>query len=108
MPLLFQIIWIAACALALCIYVGWGAARLALPTALRPLGALLVPLVGYAITIWLGYLGVSSVLNLRWSLALLLALATALNGLAWRRGARPHPLAGLREHAAVLALFALT
>jgi hypothetical protein len=108
MPLLLQIGWIAGCALALCIYVGWGATRLALPAALRPYSAIFMPLVGYAITIWLGYLGVSSVLNLRWSLALLLALATALNLLAWRRGTRPRPLVALREHAAVLALFALT
>jgi hypothetical protein len=108
MPLLLQIIWIAACALALCIYVGWGACHLALPKALRSQVALFIPLIGYAITIWLGYLGVSSVLNLRWSVALLLALATALNLLAWQRGARPHPLAALREHAAPLALFALT
>jgi hypothetical protein len=88
MPLLLQIIWITACALALCIYVGWGATQLALPASLRPQAALFVPLVGYAITIWLGYLGVSSMLNLRWSLALLLVLATALNLLAWRRGMR--------------------
>lgn len=108
MPVLFQIIWIAACALALCVYAGWGAARLALPAALRPQAALFVPLVGYALTIWLGYLGVSSVLNLRWSLALVLLLATALNLLAWRRGERPRPLAAAREHAAPLALFALT
>src|SRR5213083_1939040 len=72
MPLWLQIIWITACALALCIYAGWGATQLALPASLRPQAALFVPLVGYAITIWLGYLGVSSVLNLRWSLALLL------------------------------------
>jgi len=108
MPLLLQIIWITACALVLCIYVGWGACQLALPEALRPQAALFIPLVGYAITIWLGYLGVSSVLNLRWSLALLLVLATALNLLAWRRGARLHALAALREHAAPLVLFALT
>jgi len=106
--LIAQILLIAACSLALCIYVGWGAIQLALPESLRPQAALFVPLVGYAITIWLGYLGVSSVLNLRWSLALLLALATALNLLAWRRGARLHPMTALREHAAPLALFALT
>jgi hypothetical protein len=108
MLLLLQIIWICACALALCIYVGWGACHLALPQSLLPQIALFVPLVGYAITIWQGYLGVSSVLNLRWSLALLVALATMLNLLAWRGGARPHLLAALREHAAPLALFALT
>ena len=107
-PLTLQILWIIVCALALCSYVGWGASHLALPVSLRPQLALFVPLVGYAITIWLAYLGVSSVLNLRWSLALLLALATGLNLLAWWRGARPRPLAALREHAGVLALFALT
>src|SRR4029453_9687825 len=104
MLILFQLIWIATCAMVLCVYVGWGAARLALPESLRPHMGLFVPLVGYAITIWLGYLGVSSELNLRWSLALLLALATALNMLAWRRGERPRPLAAAREHAAPLAL----
>jgi hypothetical protein len=108
MPLLQQIIWIAACAMALCMYVGWGAVQLALPASLRPQSALFVPLVGYALTIWLGYLGVSSILNLRWSLVLLLALATLLNLLAWRRGARLRPLVALREHLAALALFALT
>ena len=108
MPLLLQIIWIAACALALCIYVGWGATQLALPAPLRPQAELFVPLVGYAITIWLGYLGVSSALNLRWSLALLLVLATALNLLAWRCGAHLNPLPALREHAAALTLVALT
>jgi hypothetical protein len=106
--LIAQMLLIIACALALCIYVGWGAAQLALPAALHPQMALFVPLVGYAITIWIGYLGVSSVLNLRWSLALLLLLATVLNLLAWQRGARPHPLVALREHAAALALFGLT
>jgi hypothetical protein len=103
-----QLVLISICALSLCIYTGWGAARLALPDALRPHGALFAPLIGYAITIWLGYLGVSSVLNLRWSLALLLAIATALNLLAWRHSGPPRPLAAAREQAAPLALFAVT
>ena len=42
----------------------------------------------------------------RWSLALLLILATALNLLAWRRTGQPRPLAALREHAAPLGLAA--
>jgi hypothetical protein len=103
-----QIMLITACALALCVYVGWGAAALGLPAALRPFAAPLTPLVGYAIAIWAGYMGVSTALNLRWSLALLLALATALNLIAWRRGARPYRGAAWREHLPLLALFCLT
>ena len=103
-----QLALITSCALALCVYVGWGAARLALPAALRPSGALFVPLVGYAMTIWAGYIGVSTVLNLRWSLALLLGLATVFNGLAWRRGARPQPGVALRADPAVWVLLVVT
>lgn len=103
-----QIALITSCALALCVYVGWGAARLALPAALRPSGALFVPLVGYAMTIWVGYIGVSTVLNLRWSLALLIGLATLLNGLAWRSGARPQPGGALRADPAVWVLLVVT
>ena len=102
--MLAQLTLILLSATALCLYTGWGAARLALPASLRPQAALFVPLIGYAITIYLGYLGVSSVLNLRWSLALLLVLATALNLLAWRRTGRPRPLAALREQAAPIGL----
>ncbi|HET9222050.1 MAG TPA: hypothetical protein VFO07_06080 [Roseiflexaceae bacterium] len=84
-----QITLIVVCALALCVYAGWGACALFLPRSLRPFGGLLVPLVGYALVIWLGYLGVSTILDLRWSLALVLIVATALDVIAWRRGARP-------------------
>jgi hypothetical protein len=96
-----QITLIVACALALCIYAGWGACALGLPPALRRFGGLLVPLVGYALAIWLGYMGVSTILNLRWSLALLLAVATLLNALAWRKGARPW-LAGVNSQFSIL------
>jgi hypothetical protein len=106
--LLAQLALIVACATGLCLYVGWGPARLALPESLRSQAALLAPLVGYAIVIYLGYLAVSSRLNLRGALALLLLLASALNWLAWRRAGRPRPLAALREHAAPLALAAAT
>ena len=102
--MLTQLTLILLSATALCLYTGWGAARLALPASLQPQAALFVPLIGYAITIYLGYLGVSSVLNLRWSLALLLLIATALNLLAWRRTGRPRPIAALREQAAPIAL----
>jgi hypothetical protein len=84
-----QISLIVACALGLCIYTGWGAAALGLPRQLQPFAAPLAPLVGYAIAIWLGYMGVSTAFDLRWSLALLLVAATGLNLAAWRRGARP-------------------
>ncbi|HEU4325897.1 MAG TPA: hypothetical protein VFS21_22345 [Roseiflexaceae bacterium] len=89
MTALLPVLWICGCALALCWYAGWGAARLALPVLLRPFAAPLAPLVGYALAMWVGYTGVSTALNLRWSLALLLALATALNLLAWRRTGPP-------------------
>jgi hypothetical protein len=102
--MLAQLTLIVLSATALCLYAGWGAARLALPPLLRPQAALFVPLIGYAITIYFGYLGVSSVLNLRWSLILLLVLATALNLLAWHLTGRPRPLAALRDHAAPIAL----
>ncbi len=87
--LIMSILIIVGAALLLCCYVGWGATMLALPQALRSYATLCVPLIGYALTIWVGYLGVSSILNLRWSLALLLLLASILNVLALRHGARP-------------------
>ncbi|GAB4216411.1 MAG: hypothetical protein OHK0022_57510 [Roseiflexaceae bacterium] len=89
MAVLLPVLWICACALALCCYVGWGATRLALPQPLRPFAAPLVPLVGYALVLWVGFTGVSTALDLRWSLGLLLALATALNLLALRRDGPP-------------------
>lgn len=103
-----QILWICACALVLCVYTGWGLTALALPRSLRPYTALLTPLIGYALTILVGYLAVSTVLNLRWALALLLVLTTALNVWAWHRGTRPNPLSWLRDEAALLALLLLT
>jgi len=102
--MLAQLTLIVVSATALCLYAGWGATRLALPTSLRPQAALFAPLIGYAITIYLGYFGASSVLNLRWSLIVLLALATVLNLLAWRLTGRARPLTALREHAAPIAL----
>jgi hypothetical protein len=48
------------------------------------------------------------VLDLRWSLALLLVVATALNILAWRRGARPSPRVVLRAEWPLLALLLIT
>src|SRR5262249_19839084 len=58
--------------------------------------------------VWVGYLGVRRVVCVGWVLGLLLALSTALNLLAWRRGGRPHPFTAAREHAAPLALFVVT
>src|SRR5690606_29385394 len=91
------------CALAFCIYVGWGASGIALPRMLRPHAALLTPIVGYAIACWIGFMGVSTVLNLKWSLIITLLLATILNIWAWKKGLRPRPKIWLREW----ALFAL-
>jgi hypothetical protein len=105
---LAQITLIVACALALCAYAGWGACALGLPPSLRPFGGLLAPLVGYALVIWLGYIGVSTVLDLRWSLALALALATLLNLLAWRRGARPWFTASISSFSILRSPFLLS
>jgi hypothetical protein len=98
-----QISLITFCALAFCIYVGWGASGIALPRMLRPHAALLTPIVGYAIACWIGFMGVSTVLNLKWSLIITLLLATILNIWAWKQGLRPRPKIWLREW----ALFAL-
>ncbi|HEX9370953.1 MAG TPA: hypothetical protein VF897_08100, partial [Roseiflexaceae bacterium] len=103
-----QITLIVICALALCFYVGWGATALGLPAPLRPFATPLTPLIGYALAIWLGYMGVSTALDLRWSLATLLALATALNLAAWWRGARPRLAVLRRENLPIVALFLVT
>jgi hypothetical protein len=92
-----QITLIVVCALVLCVYAGWGVCALGLPRSLRSFGGLLTPLVGYALVIWLGYMGVSTILDLRWSLTLLLIVATALNFIAWRRGARPQVARSLSQ-----------
>ncbi len=101
-----QILFSTICTLALCMFVGWGPARLGLPATLRPYAPLLAPLLGYAIAMWAGYIGVSTILNLRWSLGVLLLAATALNTLAWRRTGPPH-ITALREHSGIVVVFAL-
>jgi hypothetical protein len=96
MPLLIELTIIVAAAALLCIYVGWGVARLALPPSLMPFRAPLTPLVGYATVLWTGFMLASLALNLRWTLVVLLAGATMLNVLAWRAEGRPRPLTWLR------------
>ena len=96
MPLLIELTIIVAAAALLCIYVGWGVTRLALPPSLMPFRAPLTPLVGYATVLWVGFILASLALNLRWTLVVLLAGATVLNILAWRAEGRPRPLTWLR------------
>lgn len=103
MPLLIELTIIVAAAALLCIYVGWGVARLALPRALAPFRAPLTPLIGYATVLWIGFMLVSLALNLRWTLVVILAGATAFNVLAWRAEGRPRPLAWLRAQPEALA-----
>ncbi|OAN44928.1 hypothetical protein A6A03_15785 [Chloroflexus islandicus] len=86
----------------LALWNGWGLARLLLPAALQPWRALLAPLLGYALTILVGYWVVRFAGGLGLALGLLLPLGGLLNGLAWRRTGPPHLAAALRQHWPVL------
>jgi hypothetical protein len=96
MPLVAELSLILFAAAAVCCYVGWGVARLALPPSLAPFRAPLTPLAGYAILLWSGFMLASLALNLRWTLAVILISATVLNVLAWRAEGPPRPLEWLR------------
>lgn len=96
--MIVSLLQISLATLLLWALVGWGLVRLALPAALAYYRALLVLPVGYVVCGYIGYLGVSSVLNLRQSLVLVVLLGIALGVLAWRRGGRPRPLAALAAH----------
>ncbi|MDW8215253.1 MAG: hypothetical protein RMJ55_16995 [Roseiflexaceae bacterium] len=65
MPLVAELSLTLIAAAALCCYVGWGAARLALPSSLAPFRAPLTPLIGYVILLWSGFMLASLALNLR-------------------------------------------
>lgn len=90
-----------------CWYAGWGLSRLCLPAPLASYQHLLALPIGFAYATWLGYIGVSTVLNARWSLLIVGATATALNLVAWRRTGPPH-LRWQRSDAALLAVLVLT
>ena len=47
--LLFELAAVIIAATVLCLYTGWGVARLALPASLAPFRAPLVPLISYAV-----------------------------------------------------------
>lgn len=96
MPLVVELSLILIVAAALCCYVEWGVARLALPPLLAPFRAPLTPLIGYVVLLWSGFMLASLALNLRWTLAVVLIGATALNALAWRSAGPPQLLAWLR------------
>ncbi len=83
---------------ALALWNGWGLARLSLPAALQPWRALLVPLLGYAVTILVGYWVVRTFGGLDVALWLLLPVTGLINWLAWRQSGPPQLLAGLRQH----------
>lgn len=83
---------------ALALWNGWGLARLLLPAALQPWRALLAPLLGYALTILVGYWVVRLVGGLGWALGLLLPLGGLLNGIVSRRYGPPDLAAALRQH----------
>ncbi|MCS6840636.1 MAG: hypothetical protein NZ701_07640, partial [Roseiflexus sp.] len=96
MPLVAELSLVLIVAAALCCYVGWGVARLALPSSLTPFRAPLTLLIGYAVLLWSGFMLASLALNLRWTLVVALIGATVLNALAWRSEGPPQLLAWLR------------
>ncbi|MGC9039573.1 MAG: hypothetical protein ACP5MJ_08730, partial [Roseiflexus sp.] len=53
-------------------------------------------LIGYTALIWSGFMLASLVLNLRWTVAIILIGATVLNVFAWRAKGPPQPLVWLR------------
>src|SRR5215217_2898434 len=80
-----QLLLILGAATALACWCGWGIARLALPDALQPYRILLTPLLGYALTMVVGYWFVWTVSGLAPAVLVLLLVTGALNGLAWHR-----------------------
>ncbi|ABU58558.1 hypothetical protein [Roseiflexus castenholzii] len=96
MSFIAELSLILIAAAVLCCYVGWGAARLALPPSLASFRAPLTPLIGYVVLLWSGFMLASLVLNLRWTVAVILIGATVLNILTWRAEGPPQPLAWLR------------
>ena len=86
----------------LALWNGWGLARLLLPAALQPWRAVLAPLLGYALTILVGYWIARFVGGLGLALMLLLPLSGWLNWLAWRRYGMPNLAAALNQHCPAL------
>ncbi|HJZ45585.1 MAG TPA: hypothetical protein VKE41_00395, partial [Roseiflexaceae bacterium] len=102
-----QLLLILFGATALACWCGWGLARLALPASLRPYGALLAPLLGYAFAMVLGYWFVWTVSGLAPALLILLLATGALNALAWRREGPPR-LGAIREELPILLIAFVT
>lgn len=82
----------------LAFWVGWGIARLLLPPVLQPWRALLAPLMGYALTIVIGYWVVRFLGGLGLALGILLPLGGLCNGLAWWRYGPPRISIALRQY----------
>ncbi len=98
-----QLLLILGAATALACWCGWGIARLALPDALQPYRALLTPLLGYALTMVVGYWFVWTVSGLTPALLVLLLATGVLNVLAWRR-AGPPQIGVARAHLPILLI----
>lgn len=82
----------------LAFWVGWGIARLLLPSVLQPWRALLAPLMGYALTIVIGYWVVRFLGGLGLALGILLPLGGLCNVLAWWRYGPPRISIALRQY----------
>jgi hypothetical protein len=103
-----QLLLILGATTALACWCGWGLARLALPEALWPYRGLLTPLLGYALAIVTGYWFVRTVSGVPLALVGLLAVTSALNILAWRRGGPPRLIRAARNHLPLLLLLIIT
>lgn len=82
----------------LAFWVGWGIARLLLPSVLQLWRALLAPLMGYALTIVIGYWVVRFLGGLGLALGILLPLGGLCNVLAWWRYGPPRISIALRQY----------
>lgn len=102
------VLLIVGVATLLSLWCGWGLARLALPPALMPFRAMLTPLIGTALVMFLGYLAVWTIFSVAQALPIILVLCGLLNLFAWRRTGPPRFLSNLREHAALALVLLVT
>ncbi|ACL26573.1 hypothetical protein [Chloroflexus aggregans] len=96
--LVFELILVLLVASLLAFWNGWGLARLLLPAAVAPWRALLSPLLGYALTILVGYWVVRFIGGLGWALGLIALLSGWFNWLAWRWYGPPQIIMALHHH----------
>ncbi|MGB9736701.1 hypothetical protein [Chloroflexus sp.] len=96
--LAFELVLVLLVASLLAFWNGWGLARLLLPAVVSPWRALLTPILGYVLTILVGYWVVRFIGGLGWALGLIALLSGWFNWLAWRRYGPPQIITAIRHH----------